>query len=154
MSSSPGAELGERIRQIRDRVPRHEFARNLEIGTSTLQRYESGERRPDAELLRRLCRRYKVSPAWLLLGTGPIRLDEESRASSSRYPHGTSSGFGMKEAAEQLLIASREVGFEPPAVWSTLIQELMVAHGLNAAGARRLIETLAALQPGSAGPRE
>jgi len=145
MPINSSTDLGARIRQVRDRVPRHEFARDLSIGTSTLQRYESGERRPDSELLRRLCETYNVNPIWLLLGSGPMRLDEEVREGSAAY-RGGSSGVSLKQAAQELLEASRELSFEPPVVWSTLIQELMAVHGLSPAGARRLLETVAALE--------
>src|SRR5690606_8527112 len=40
-----------------------------------------------------------------------------------------------------------EVGVEPGSLWGTVIQELMVFHGLTAEGARRILETLKAEQP-------
>lgn len=143
-----GTALGERIRQIRNRAPRHEFARELGIGTSTLQRYESGERRPDADLLRRICETYNVNPSWLLLGSGPVHLDGEEAGPQVATP------LSLKQASGELLEASQELGFEPPVVWSTLIQELMALHGLSPAGARRLLETLSGLGPRESTPEE
>lgn len=46
--------IGERILAIRGKEPRHSFAKSLEIGTATLQRYENGNRQPDLEFLSKL----------------------------------------------------------------------------------------------------
>lgn len=46
--------IGQRILAIRGKEPRHSFAKNLNIGTATLQRYENDERQPDIEFLTKL----------------------------------------------------------------------------------------------------
>lgn len=142
-SSTPASTLGERIRQIRNRVPRHEFARTLRIGTSTLQRYESGERRPDTEVVQRLCENYDINPTWLILGLGPMQLAEGMR--DANREQGRAEGLDLREASQRILQFADELDYEPSMRWSTLIQELMVVHDLSPDGARRLIETLASL---------
>lgn len=44
-------QLGERIRQVRGGMSQVDFAKQLGIGRTTLIRYESGERVPDASAL-------------------------------------------------------------------------------------------------------
>ncbi|MCH8504093.1 MAG: helix-turn-helix domain-containing protein [Ectothiorhodospiraceae bacterium] len=47
--------LGQRIRELRGRRSRDIFAAELGIHKNTLARYETGQRMPDAALIRRLC---------------------------------------------------------------------------------------------------
>lgn len=49
-----GCEIGKRILAIRGRESRKAFAEKLGIGTTTLQRYENGERVPDLDFLLKL----------------------------------------------------------------------------------------------------
>ncbi len=46
--------IGKRILELRGKTPRRIFAHELDIGTSTLQRYESGERPPDISFVLKL----------------------------------------------------------------------------------------------------
>jgi len=48
------ASIGSRIRNIRGRESRTSFAEKLDIGTTTLQRYENDERSPDIDFLTKL----------------------------------------------------------------------------------------------------
>jgi transcriptional regulator with XRE-family HTH domain len=69
-SSSPKPRgIGFRISQVRGRLTQAEFAQSLGVHKNTLIRYEKEERLPDSALLMRICERYEVNPAWLLLGT-------------------------------------------------------------------------------------
>lgn len=61
-------DIGERIRLVRENQSRDEFSATVGVSRNTLMRYERGERRPDADFLRRVCEHYPVDPAWLLLG--------------------------------------------------------------------------------------
>ncbi len=63
--------LGQRIRALRGGQSRDQFAGELGIHRNTLARYESGQRMPDAGMLRRLCRVARVPPEWLLEGVEP-----------------------------------------------------------------------------------
>ncbi len=62
------ADIGDRIRLLRAKRSRDEFAVALAVSRNTLMRYEQGQRRPDSEFLQRLCMSEQVDPAWLLLG--------------------------------------------------------------------------------------
>lgn len=67
---------GDRIRVARGKLSQADFAKVLGIGLSTLRRYESGERGPDAEVLLRLAE-VGHDPTWILLGR-PSELNEKS----------------------------------------------------------------------------
>lgn len=63
-------DIGGRIKQIRGEQTQQEFADLLGIGRTTLIRYESNDRVPDAEILIKLYVLYKTQPLWLLTGWG------------------------------------------------------------------------------------
>lgn len=52
----------------------------------------------------------------------------------------------LKSATELMLKTSKGIEYDPPAVWSALIIELILAHGLTANGSRRILETLAEIE--------
>ncbi|WP_155633841.1 XRE family transcriptional regulator [Burkholderia territorii] len=65
--------IGERLRYIRTEVFRTsvaDMASAFEVGTSTIQRYESGERTPDSLFLARVAERGSIDLSWLLYGVG------------------------------------------------------------------------------------
>ncbi|MBE8611506.1 transcriptional regulator [Morganella morganii] len=63
-------ELSGRLQIIRGEMTQSEFAKLLGIGRTTLIRYESGERIPDAMFLQMLVLKFNIDPSWLLLGIG------------------------------------------------------------------------------------
>lgn len=65
-------ELSGRLQVVRGNMTQEEFAKVLGIGRTTLIRYESGERIPDANFLQALSLKFNVDPSWLLLGIGKI----------------------------------------------------------------------------------
>lgn len=69
-------ELGNKIKEIRGKESRAEFAKRHNIHPNTLQRWENGERQPDLEFLQRIVVEYKLSPEWLLLGQGEAKIPE------------------------------------------------------------------------------
>lgn len=71
-----GGTFGERIRKVRAERSLAEFAAGFGIHKNTLSRYERDEGVPDADFLARLCRAYRINPAWILTGEGPERLPE------------------------------------------------------------------------------
>jgi len=75
-------EIGARIRQVRGSMTQKEFADRLGIGRTSVVRYESGERSPDAVFIARAHALLGVDPIWLLAGVGggatPALTPEES----------------------------------------------------------------------------
>ncbi|EAA9933508.1 helix-turn-helix transcriptional regulator [Salmonella enterica] len=63
-------ELSGRLQVVRGKMTQDEFAKALGVGRTTLIRYESGERVPDANFLQVLSLKFNVDPSWLLLGVG------------------------------------------------------------------------------------
>lgn len=72
-------DIGQRIRQIRGKRSRNEFAGILNIHPQTLYMYEKGKRIVDVELIQQICRKFNVSVEWLIFGdTEDMKKDEIS----------------------------------------------------------------------------
>ncbi len=61
-------DIGDRIRQVRGKRSRAEFAEELGIHPQTLYMYEKGKRVADVDLVRELCSKFNVSVEWLIFG--------------------------------------------------------------------------------------
>ena len=66
--------FGDRIRQVRDGKSLSEFAAGFGVHKNTLARYEKGDGVPDGAFLAKLCQVYRINPAWILTGQGPVHL--------------------------------------------------------------------------------
>ena len=66
-------EIGDRIKQIRGRTPRAEFAEKLGIHPQTLYLYEKGKRVADVDLIQKICEHFHVSVEWLIFGEGGLQ---------------------------------------------------------------------------------
>lgn len=73
-------DIGDRIRQIRGRRSRAEFAEALGIHPQTLYMYEKGKRVVDVELVRDLCEKFQVSVEWLIFGDRGLQTMRENQA--------------------------------------------------------------------------
>ncbi|WP_081701833.1 helix-turn-helix domain-containing protein [Oleidesulfovibrio alaskensis] len=62
--------VGNRIKQIRGRMPQKEFAATLGIAQNTLGGYERDERTPNAEVIVSIAKVFNISFDWLLTGEG------------------------------------------------------------------------------------
>ncbi len=58
--------IGKRIKDLRGKIPQEQCAKDLGISRGALSFYENGERKPDAEILVRMCEYFKVSADYLL----------------------------------------------------------------------------------------
>lgn len=63
--------LGERLKFLRGGESQTSFGKKIGVSQSSLSTYELDSRAPDATTLQVICKLYKVSPEWLLFGTGP-----------------------------------------------------------------------------------
>ena len=65
-------EIGNRLLNIRNEkgLSRAEVASKADIGTTTLQQWETGSREASIETLAKLAKLYQVSPQWLIFGEG------------------------------------------------------------------------------------
>lgn len=63
-------DLGERLKLLRGRVSRQDFVERFSTSTSSLIRWENGERPPDLTFLLAVAEAYGVSADWLIYGKG------------------------------------------------------------------------------------
>lgn len=70
--------LGERLKKIRGGLGQSHFAKKIGVSQSSLSLYEIGSRVPDATTLGVICNDFRISPEWLLMGTGPMYRDEQA----------------------------------------------------------------------------
>lgn len=74
------ALLGKRIRLIRGKKSQDVFADELGISRGALSFYENGERKPDAEIIYKICDHCKVSSDYLLGFTDNATTDTDLQA--------------------------------------------------------------------------
>lgn len=84
--------LSDRIKQVRSNMgmTQDELANMLRVHKNTLRRWESGQGQPDAYMAGEICKRFGVSPYWLLNGTGPML--EKDRDIKMHIEPGTKAG--------------------------------------------------------------
>ena len=72
--------MSARLKLIRNNhnLNQTEFAESLGVGIRTISRYETGIGIPKRNIIGRICAKFGVSQKWLLLGEGPMRLEDES----------------------------------------------------------------------------
>lgn len=73
-------DIGDRIRHIRGKRSRAEFAELLGIHPQTLYMYEKGKRVVDVDLVQQLCRGFNVPVEWLIFGEGGLQALEYASA--------------------------------------------------------------------------
>jgi len=94
-------EIGERIKIIRGRTPRAEFAETLGIHPQTLYMYEKGKRVVDVELIQRICAKFNVPVEWLIFGEGGLR--------NADYGGGADPRLQTRLAEQEALLAEQDV---------------------------------------------
>ena len=94
-------EIGERIKSIRGRTPRAEFAETLGIHPQTLYMYEKGKRVVDVELIQRICAKFDVPVEWLIFGEGGLRDAEHGGGADPRLQ--------TRLAEQEALLAEQDI---------------------------------------------
>jgi phage repressor protein C with HTH and peptisase S24 domain len=88
--AEPKTPLAARLRDVRRAlgdVERDTFAESLGVSKTTIASYERGETTPDADVIASYVESYKISPEWLLLGTGSMfKSDNVLHVSSKNRP--------------------------------------------------------------------
>lgn len=147
--------LGKRIEHARQGESASEFAAALGIHKNTLSRYEHGSRLPDAALLSRICEQKRLSPAWLLLGVGPMRAEDATAASEAGRPYQLAEPGAVyrslphdksrelqQATTHAIRDAEQELGYEIPAIWASLMNSLVLLYGMHPEGISRVAELL------------
>lgn len=71
--------IGERLKRARGSVSQGDYAKRFGVTTTTLGRYERGERTPDVDFISTICKETGVNPRWLILGDEPMYDAEASQ---------------------------------------------------------------------------
>ena len=98
--------IGERIKQLRGKERQELFAERFGVSRSTILRYESGYRDPDASFIIALCREYNVSANWLLFGEGYKNVGptyDNSNSASAEFANDEELLISILEAIEEYL---------------------------------------------------
>ena len=66
-------DIGDRIRKVRGKTSRADFAQQLGIHPQTLYLYEKGKRVVDVDLIQQLCAKFAVPVEWLIFGEGQLQ---------------------------------------------------------------------------------
>ncbi len=74
--------IGEKIKHLRGKESRSDFAARFNIHPNTLLRWENDERLPDFEFIKKLITEYVISPEWLVMDRG----EKEAPATISGEP--------------------------------------------------------------------
>lgn len=78
-------KISERLIFLRGSVARRPFAEQLGITESTLRNYEQEKSSPNAETIEIICKKLRIAPEWLILGTGPIH-PEKGQPANTTHP--------------------------------------------------------------------
>lgn len=85
--------FAQRLLILRGSTKQGEFAQQLEVNPNTLRAYEEGRSLPNQDVLSRICVKFSVSPSWLLLGHGPMRIEEEAASAVQNFLRESDSQF-------------------------------------------------------------
>jgi transcriptional regulator with XRE-family HTH domain len=72
--------IGDRIKQIRGRIPQKEFAMTIGVAQNTLGGYERGERIPNADVIVSISKEFGIAYDWLLVGDGPMQSKQSPKS--------------------------------------------------------------------------
>lgn len=80
--------IAERIKTIRKSASlgQQEFAKRLGTSQSTVSAFEKGDRKPDVEMAIHICDIFNANIQWLLLGSGPMYVDEKESRTGDMSP--------------------------------------------------------------------
>ena len=102
--------IAERLLRVRGKTKQGDFAKALGINPNTLRTYENGRSLPNQEILEKICVQFSVSPAWLLLGVGPMRgtLKDSTNALQEKSEYGSQIEGGNETRLVRELELERE----------------------------------------------
>lgn len=76
--------IGEKIRQVRGKDSRKEFAEKLGIYSQTLYMYEKGKRTPTLDIVNKICVIYGVKVEWLTSRLNTVCNEDEGFSSQEK----------------------------------------------------------------------
>jgi transcriptional regulator with XRE-family HTH domain len=75
--------VASRLIILRGEQSRRSFATEMGVTESTLRNYEQGASLPNADFLGTVSKKLRISLAWLILGEGPMHLEDVAPASQA-----------------------------------------------------------------------
>lgn len=79
-------DIGERLKIVRGKESRDNFASKIGVHPQSLYRYEQGGRSVDSTVISSVCEVYGVSTDWLIFGRGPMRRDDATDSPEGFVP--------------------------------------------------------------------
>lgn len=76
--------LGERLKTLRGAKSQADFGKELNISQPTVRNYENNERLPDADFIKNVCNKFRITADWLLFGKEPCA--DKSKSSQPEIP--------------------------------------------------------------------
>ena len=72
-------EISEKIKKIRNltNLNQSEFGNEIGVNQRTISNWESARNEPSLIMLQNICKRWDISPIWLILGEGDITFQDE-----------------------------------------------------------------------------
>lgn len=70
-------DIKSRLKILRGSRTQDEFSMIIGVHRNTLARWEAGKGEPDFSVLNMIAQKMRISPEWLLMGTGPMYRDEQ-----------------------------------------------------------------------------
>lgn len=100
-------QIGERLKNAREKlnISRKEASEYANIGTTTIQQWESGSREASIEAIEKLAQLYKVTPNYLIFG-------EQQTTATESEPQFDRERMYDKEFAKRIQIAVNKIGNE------------------------------------------
>lgn len=93
-------KLGERIRSLRGQVSQDQCAKDLGISRGALSFYENGDRKPDSEVIYKMCKYFEVSADYIL-GLSDLKSIDENIKTACKVT-------GLEEEAVLTLVDFRK----------------------------------------------
>jgi len=152
-------EEGLRLKEARYalRMTQQELADAIGSSLATIKGYERGVRIPNRHYSSQLAK-LGINLSYVLDGEGAVLVKPENQeaysdvvdamllhdhaAEERREVRYNDVRNRLRHTTEVIRRISADLGYEAPAHWVALVQELMVCHGLSDEGARRVFETL------------
>ena len=75
--------IAGRMKIVRGELSQGEFAKALGVHKNSLGRYERGDSIPGVDVAERICSVFGVNPYWLLLGEGPMKMEDDLTSTTS-----------------------------------------------------------------------
>ena len=161
--SSYKMELGTRISAVAEEIgTRKDAAKVAGISDDMLFRYIAGRSKVSFEPVAKMCESRGISLDWLHTGNSPMHISDPATynqmdldrksiidrhgVSETNYQETEHRAANFKEATELMISMADDSEACPPGVWSALIIELMLSHGLTASGSERILETVEAIK--------